>query len=193
LSIARERAKTTSCAGNQGQVAKILLDAMSRTKDKLTSGASGDDLWTNALYKRNILNDLAFVRCTAFEYTNNDVANATARSQAYGVVVADSGKLNFASKKSRTASGNLEISPNKLLLGGCAADKWGDDAKAVAALSFSDSSKLTAIHRGEVNVFFLDGSVMSMDKEVLAANSVYYPKADNSEAVKLAEANILSE
>jgi prepilin-type N-terminal cleavage/methylation domain-containing protein/prepilin-type processing-associated H-X9-DG protein len=196
LSIARERAKTTSCAGNQGQVAKILLDAMSRTKDQLASAESDEGskkLWTTALYDRKILNDLDFVRCTAFEYTNNDVANATARSQAYGVVVADSGKLNFASKKSRTASGNLEISPNKLLLGGCVADKWGDDAKAVAALSFSDSSKLTAIHRGEVNVFFLDGSVMSMDKEVLAANSVYYPKADNSEAVKLAAANILSE
>ena len=197
LSIARERAKTTSCAGNQGQVAKILIDAMSRTKDKLTSGASGDDLWTNALYKRNILNDLAFVRCPAFEYTiGNDVTNAAHRAQAYGVVVATDGKLNFASKKNRTFEDDSdkkhEISPNKLLLGGCAADKWGDDAKATAALDFS-TNKLTAIHRGEVNVFFLDGSVMSMDKDVLAANRVYYPKADNSEAVKLEAANIWSE
>ncbi|MBQ4328103.1 MAG: prepilin-type N-terminal cleavage/methylation domain-containing protein [Lentisphaeria bacterium] len=199
LSIARERAKTTSCAGNQGQVAKILIDAMSRTKDQLASAASDESttkkLWTTALYDRKILNDLDFVRCPAFEYTiGNDVTNAAHRAQAYGVVVATDGKLNFASKKSRTTSGTnkQEISPNKLLLGGCAADKWGDDAKATAALDFS-TNKLTAIHRGEVNVFFLDGSVMSMDKDVLAANSVYYPKADNSEAVKLEAANILSE
>ena len=197
LSIARERAKATSCAGNQGQVAKILIDAMSRTKDKLTSGASGDDLWTTALYKRNILNDLAFARCPAFEYTSTDVTNATARTQAYGVVIATDGKLNFASKKNRTTSGTnkQEISPNKLLLGGCAADKWGDDAKATAALVFSgdDKTYLTAIHRGEVNLFFLDGSVMNMEKEAVDTNSIYYPKADNSEAVKLVDSNILGE
>ena len=200
LSIARERAKTTSCAGNQGQVAKILLDAMSRTKDQLASAESDEGskkLWTTALYDRKILNNLDFARCTAFEYTiGNDVTNADHRKQAYGVVIATDGKLNFASKKNRTfeddSNKKHEISPNKLLLGGCAADDWGDNAKATAALDFS-TGKLTAIHRGEVNVFFLDGSVMSMDKEVLAANSVYYPKADNSEAVKLAEANILSE
>lgn len=205
LSIARERAKTTSCAGNQGQVAKILIDAMSRTKDQLASavedsgtGSAAKKIWTTALYDRKILNDLDFVRCPAFEYTiGNDVTNAAHRAQAYGVVIATDGKLNFASKKIRTTSGTnkQEISPNKLLLGGCAADKWGDDAKATAALVFSgdDKTYLTAIHRGEVNVFFLDGSVMSMDKDVLAANSVYYPKADNSEAVKLEAANILSE
>ena len=197
LSIARERAKTTSCAGNQGQVAKILIDAMSRTKDQLASAASDESttkkLWTTALYDRKILNDLAFVRCPAFEYTiGNDVTEAAHRAQAYGVVIATDGKLNFASKKSRTTSAKQEISPNKLLLGGCAADKWGDDAKATAALDFS-TNKLTAIHRGEVNVFFLDGSVMNMEKEAVGTNSIYYPKADNSEAVKLEDSAVLGD
>ena len=201
LSIARERAKATSCAGNQGQVAKILLDAMSRTKDQLATAAadSGDyKIWTTALYDRNILNSLDFARCPAFEYTNNDISNATARTFAYGVVIADSdttqkGKLNFASKKNRTTSGTnkQEISPNKLLLGGCAANKWGDDAVPGAVLDFS-TNNLTAIHRGEVNVFFLDGSVLNMDKDVLDASSVYYPKSDNSEALKLTAAKVLS-
>ena len=193
LSIARERAKATSCAGNQGQVSKILIDAMSRTKDQLTSAAEDNTntkLWTTALYDRKVLNSLEFARCPAFEYTNNDVTDANARKEAYGVVIATNGKLNFASKKNRTV-GSQEISPNKLLLGGCAADKWGDDAKATAALDF-DSNKLTAIHRGEVNMFFLDGSVAGMDGEVLATNNIYYPKADNSEAVKITSSLVLS-
>lgn len=199
LSIARERAKATSCAGNQGQVAKILIDAMSRTKDQLASAASDESntkkLWTTALYDRKILNSLDFARCPAFEYASTDVTNATARTQAYGVVIATDGKLNFASKKSRTTSAKQEISPNKLLLGGCAADKWGDDAKATAALVFSgeDKTYLTAIHRGEVNVFFLDGSVMNMEKEAVDTNSIYYPKADNSEAVKLEDSAVLGD
>ena len=92
---------------------------------------------------------------------------------------ADDGKLNFASKKSRTTSDSQEISPNKLLLGGCAADKLGEGAKATAALDFS-TSKLTPIHGGAVNVFFLDGSVLSLDDDVLAASKIYYPgKADS--------------
>ena len=200
LSIARERAKATSCAGNQGQVAKILIDAMSRTKDQLASAASDESntkkLWTTALYDRKILNSLDFARCPAFEYASTDITNATARTQAYGVVIATDGKLNFASKKNRTFKDDSdkkhEISPNKLLLGGCAADKWGDDAKATAALDFS-TNKLTAIHRGEVNVFFLDGSVMNMEKEVVGTNSIYYPKADNSEAVKLEDSAVLGD
>ena len=196
LSIARERAKATSCAGNQGQVSKILIDAMSRTKDQLTSAAKDDTntkLWTTALYDRKVLNSLEFARCPAFEYTNNDVTDANARKEAYGVVIATNGKLNFASKKNRTV-GSQEISPNKLLLGGCAADKWGDDAKATAALVFSgdDKTYLTAIHRGEVNMFFLDGSVAGMDGEVLATNNIYYPKADNNEAVKITSSLVLS-
>ena len=201
LSIARERAKATSCAGNQGQVSKILIDAMSRTKDQLASASedSGNyKLWTTALYERKLLNSLEFARCPAFEYTSNDVTEANARKEAYGVVIANSdttqkGKLNFASKKNRTVGGQ-EISPNKLLLGGCAADKWGDDAKATAALVFSgdDKTYLTAIHRGEVNMFFLDGSVAGMDGEVLATNNIYYPKADNSEAVKITSSLVLS-
>lgn len=198
LSIARERAKSANCAANQGQVSKILLDAMSRTKDKLTSGTSDDDLWTNALYKRKILNSIDYARCTAFEYTNNDI-NVTddddrkkVLKEAYGVVVADDGKLNFASKKSRTTSDKQEISPNKLLLGGCAADKWGEGAKATAALDFS-TNKLTAIHRGAVNVFFLDGSVLSLDDDLLVTSKIYYPKADNSEALPITSAMILSE
>lgn len=198
LSIARERAKATSCAGNQGQVSKILIDAMSRTKDQLASASedSGNyKLWTTALYERKLLNSLEFARCPAFEYTSNDVTEANARKEAYGVVIANSdttqkGKLNFASKKNRTVGGQ-EISPNKLLLGGCAADKWGDDAKATAALDFS-TNKLTAIHRGEVNMFFLDGSVAGMDGEVLATNNIYYPQADNSTAVKISSSLVLS-
>lgn len=191
LSIARERSKATSCAGNQGQVGKILLDAMSRTKDQLTSGTSDAELWTSALYNRKILNSLDYARCPSFEYTKTDVTDANARKEAYGVVTATDGKLNFASKKNRTTSGKQEISPNKMLLGGCAADKWGDDAKAVAALDFSNA-KLTAIHRGDVNVFFLDGSVMTAEKDVLVSSSIYYPKADNSEAVELGNSNILN-
>ena len=202
LSIARERAKATSCAGNQGQVAKILIDAMSRTKDQLASaaedsgtGSAAKKIWTTALYDRNILNSLDFARCPAFEYASTDITNATARTQAYGVVIATDGKLNFASKKSRTTSAKQEISPNKLLLGGCAADKWDDDAKATAALVLSgdDKTYLTAIHRGEVNLFFLDGSVMNMEKEAVGTNSIYYPKADNSEAVKLTFSAVLPE
>ena len=199
LSIARERAKTANCAANQGQVSKILLDAMSRTKDHLASaaedsgsGASAKKIWTTALYDRKILNSIDYARCTAFEYTNNDVTDAAARKEAYGVVIATDGKLNFASKKSRTTSDKQEISPNKLLLGGCAADKWGEGAKATAALDFS-TNKLTAIHRGAVNVFFLDGSVLSLDDDVLVTSKIYYPKADNSEALPITGAMILSE
>ena len=169
---------------------------MSRTKDQLTSAAKDDTntkLWTTALYDRKVLNSLEFARCPAFEYTNNDVTDANARKEAYGVVIATGGKLNFASKKNRTV-GSQEISPNKLLLGGCAADKWGDDAKATAALVFSgdDKTYLTAIHRGEVNMFFLDGSVAGMDGEVLATNNIYYPKSDNNEAVKITSSLVLS-
>ena len=101
------------------------------------------------------------------------------------------GKLNFASKKNRIFSGQ-EISPNKMLLGGCAANKWGEDATATAALDLS-TNKLIAIHRDEVNVFFLDGSVMSIDKDAFTTNSIYYPKADNSTAVQVTNSMVFKE
>ena len=58
--------------------------------------------------------------------------------------------------------------------------------------SGDDKTYLTAIHRGEVNMFFLDGSVAGMDGEVLATTNIDYPKADNSEAVKITSSLVLS-
>lgn len=200
LSIAREKAKKTSCAGNQGQVSKLLMDGMTRAKDYLCSATADNGnrkLWTTSLYDRNILTSLEVARCPAFEYTSKDETSADARKEAYGVVVAQDtqdGKLNFVSTKTRTFE-KRQISANKLMIGGCSANKWGDDAKAQAALILEGENKtyLTAIHRGEVNIFFLDGSVISSDKDSFTTNSIFYPKADNSAAAKVTAAMLVSE
>ena len=180
---ARGKSRAAECISNQGQTIKMLIAGMEKNDSKLISGASGDDLWTTALHKKGILRDLPAVRCPEIAYDSEDITNENNRKEAFGVAVATDGKFNFKSNKI-SKSGGVKISPASMMLGGCATDS---NKKAAAALDFSNS-KLEALHQDAVNVFFLDGSVSSVDADDFDSKSYFRPKADGSGSEKVSGA-----
>ncbi len=180
---ARNRARSTDCAARQGQIGKIFAAALDKRDHKLISGTSGNKLWSKALLDAGLLPSLEVARCTAMEYTGDDEY-----SEAFGVVVAGNTDNTFdfkSNKLFRTVAPvgvpRVEVPRSSLLMGGCTTD---DDGKPQAALDFSDN-KLALVHSGEVNVFFIDGSVQTLTADDFKAGSFYYPSV--SAAVELSK------
>jgi len=176
LIYARNRAKLADCASNQGQIGKLFISALDKNNNKIVSGTSGNKLWSKALLDAGLLPSLEVARCTAMEYTGDDKY-----SEACGVVVAGNADntFDFKSNKLFRTDARVEVPRASLLMGGCTTD---DDSKPQATLDFSDN-KLALVHSGEVNIFFIDGSVQTQTADGFKAGSFYYPATGNAAAV----------
>lgn len=176
LIYARNRAKLADCASNQGQIGKLFISALDKNNNKIVSGTSGNKLWSKALLDAGLLPSLEVARCTAMEYTGDDEY-----SEAFGVVVAGNADntFDFKSNKLFRTDARVEVPRASLLMGGCTTD---DDGKPQATLDFSDN-KLALVHSGEVNIFFIDGSVQTLTADGFKAGSFYYPATGNAAAV----------
>ncbi|MBO5900099.1 MAG: type II secretion system protein [Lentisphaeria bacterium] len=211
VGMARAAGRRTECVNNQSQLAKLLIQTMTtndqylvtgntykakKNDDGTTSGAD-DYAWTAYLYSKGKIQDLKGYRCpsltTDVSPALGSAPSAEQLQAALGVVVASkksSGKklngFDFRGTKLLKDKDKNLIAPSQLIIGGCTADKT--NIKPAAALSFTDDAKLVSIHSDEVNVFFLDGHVESVTEEKIADNK-YVPKADGTEAVKIADAD----
>lgn len=208
LQYARQRARSSACTSNQGQVMKIVSIAMSNNDNILQSGntaaassadAANDDSWITRMAKKNMVQSLEAFRCPSFDYeTRSDSSSgsftANQLEEVYGLVytTVNDGKMDFrGSKIRRVTSGTskFEVSANAMIMGGCT--RKGSDPLKPQALLFgnttTDDGKLAAIHAKRANAFFLDGHSDSLDKANITDN-YYFPKqtsATAAEAVKV--------
>ena len=213
LAGARASARKTQCLSNQGQTMKTITAAMNANDQRLYSGNSFSDAskysWTRYLFSKNKILDLTAYRCPSIVTTESaaldladDATNASALNsrlqRAYGVAIAaTSGSFDFRGTKLLKTSANIQISANKLVLGGCAAlstDATAGNAYAVWDATQNSGSasvgRLADLHNGYTNAFFLDGHADSFDKEKI--KECYYPKKDESGADKIADEHMFN-
>lgn len=165
--------------------------------------------WTRYLYgeggdtsgsmkgKNSYISDMAVLRCPAFKYAENQALGALgdskreeALAEAYGMFYrgsAESGAafagFNFAGDDYLKYN-SYKISPNQLVLGGCATSDTKSPYNKASALLYDGSTRkgrLAKVHSDKCNVFFLDGHAEGLSLEELKKK--YYPK--NDEAAQL--------
>ena len=210
VTLARSSARTTECQNNQKETAKILQMSMSDNRDFLVSGddfsdSAGDDAaWTRYLYggdlsssikgRKNYIADMAVLRCPSFKYDENKVLGASDNrakelAEAYGMVYDDStpsgGKFagfDFRGTKFVKFNTEYSVSPNQLLLGGCATKSAPYDTAGALLYKGSWENKLVKAHGDKCNVFFLDGHVENLNLAELEQK--YLPDSGTGKSVK---------
>lgn len=198
LNRARISARTAECLSNQRQVSQFIKQSMndndqhfmSYRKDKTESTAMEEQQWGSYLKNKNYIQDVAVMRCPAFEYTaNGDLDNRL--TQIYGAAFT-SAKEGFDFRgTTHLLDGSTQIAPNALALGGCCGTggKGGDDLLASPLMQFGSSPSSSAagnptkVHGDFVNLFFLDGHCESLNKE--GTEGRYYPT--DSDAAKISK------
>ena len=196
LNRARISARTAECLSNQRQVSQFIKQSMndndqhfmSYRKDKTESTAMEEQQWGSYLKNKNYIQDVAVMRCPAFEYTaNGDLDNRL--TQIYGAAFT-SAKEGFDFRgTTHLLDGSTQIAPNALALGGCCGTggTGGADLLASPLMQFGTSPSSTAagnptkIHGDFVNLFFLDGHCESLNKE--GTEGRYYPADDKAEKI----------
>ena len=209
LGSARASARKTQCLSNQGQTMKTITAAMNANDQKLRSGNSfekdnAQSAWTRYLFDKNKIQDLTAYRCPAIISVEKAALDTTTETdlqsrlpRAYGVALSTSGSFDFRGTKLLTTSANIQISANKLTLGGCSAQSSSDNAgNAYAVWDASQTSdtddvgRLADLHNGYTNAFFLDGHADSFDTAKIQEN--YYPKKDGSSAEKIGSTHMFN-
>lgn len=161
----------------------------------------GGDTTGKMAGKKNYIQSLTAFRCPVFKYdTNRDIAaisdtgsaryNALERvygmmfhtaaegsSQFYGFDLRGTGYLT-AVDNALLMPTTFQISPNSLVLGGCAAYDSKPYTRAEGLLCNNDSweGRFVKIHGDAANAFFLDGHAESLNKGKLLEK--YYPGRD---------------
>ena len=161
----------------------------------------GGDLSTSIQGKNSYISDMEVLRCPTFQYTgenralgalSSDADRETALSQAFGMVYrtpvtgATFAGFDFRGTtylRFGTGSSAYTISPNQLLLGGCAVNNAAPYKTANALLySGSWTSRLVKTHSDKCNVFFLDGHVEGLAEAEL--NTKYLPSSSSNAPVQ---------
>ena len=179
-------------------------DDFSATPDKKAA-------WTRYLYgeggdtsgsmkgKTAHISDMEVLRCPTFKYDSSKALGAMSASdrekelaEAFGMVYRTAAEtdakfagFDFRGTKFLKLS-SYQISPNQLMLGGCAAKNERPYNTAKALLySGSWDNKLVKVHGDKCNVFFLDGHVEGLAKAELEER--YLPSASANEPVKFSD------
>ena len=198
---ARVTARKTACLSNQGQTAKIILQALNDNNSFFVSGntyAAGDKTaaWTRYLFDQKRQLSLDAARCTALRTSapkelgsdSDGAAWQAALSEAYGMVHAtkvssDSNSkgyagFDFRGTKPLTDGGGHRWAASSLALGACAVVSSADPDTAKALLSFAGTSagRPVQIHGSECNFFYLDGHAESIVKDAIVKK--VYPTVD---------------
>ena len=207
VGLARASARATQCQHNQEQTMKLVAQAMNANKDCLVSGQSftdnaGDDAaWTRYLYggdlstslkgRTSYIADMTVARCPSFKYDDNNQAlgaltaakRAAALEAAFGMVYSTATVGKFKGFDFRGTKllkfPTYAISPNQLMLGGCAAVRSAKQDQAEALLW---TGTLIKCHGDQCNIFFLDGHTEGLAEDELKTK--YYPNADASEPLQ---------
>ena len=171
----------------------------------------GGDATGKMAGKKNYIQNLSAYRCPVFKYdhhkdigatddpspTAEDTDRAKSLKQVYGMMFhkAAEGSSSFYGFDLRgtqyltavdpasvaTPPATFQISPNSLVLGGCAVDDRKPYSKALALLGNNgtwNDGKFIRIHGDATNAFFLDGHAESLEKTKLFEK--YYPGRDGT-------------
>ena len=205
VGMARQAGRRTECVSNQGQLMKLLTITMQANDNYLVSGTGyGQNLdtnpaWTRHLNAINKLPNLKGYRCPGLPTKENpDVVSGGVNAQfqaALGVVAtstAEGGKtksgFDFRGTKRLTVtngSNSYVISPNQLVIGGCSG--WVDSGllkPKANLLSGGNCGNFYLVHGDELNMFFLDGHVESVDENT-AVQSKYVPDRSGTGATAI--------
>jgi len=178
--------------------------------DKFGDSAGSDSAWTRYLYggdlsssikgRKNYIADMAVLRCPGFKYSDNNqtlgalsaAKREDALKESFGIVYSDSADTaaKFAGFDFRgtkflkfgTGSSAYSVSPNQLLLGGCATKSAPYDTAGALLYKGSWDSKLVKAHSDKCNVFFLDGHVENLNLAELEQK--YLPDSGTGKSVK---------
>lgn len=190
LGGASASAEKTNCISNQKNTMTSLFTEMAATDNCLISGSSESSIWSNYLYTHKLLSDMKAYRCPSIAYQTEetDPSNGvTVLSNAYGVVAGNSlelsngtfDALDFRGTK-YTKNGNKVIDAAHIFIGGCfSAGTPSIDPGAYNALILNDA------HRGEANIFCLDGHSESVNLQETDPLSVYMPILGGAQQIKL--------
>jgi len=216
IGLARAGASGAKCRSNQSETMKVIKIAMSANKDFLVSGNDFSDspgkeaAWTRFLYggdlstsikgKTPYITEMAMLRCPSFKYDKDEALGALGDTdrkkelaEAYGVVYRASAEtgakfagFDFRGTKFLKMS-DYQISPNQLVLGGCASQNTPyDQAQALLYTGSAWEGKFVNVHSDKCNVFFLDGHSEELAKDELEKK--YLPSATGNEPVKFPSA-----
>ena len=212
LGSASAAADKTQCINNQRQTASALIDAMGANGGFLVSGAnaatnfSSSMSWSSYLYYTGRLSDTQAFRCSSIPYSVAETdpgVNSAALDNCFGVIGASNSyklkgggscncidfrgtaykmsteTLNSSGAKGTTAK--REVSAAQIFLGGCYNAGKPQISNASGNITLQDA------HRGETNVFCLDGHAASV--KFTAENYVnppcYMPKKGNALLLKI--------
>ena len=203
VNSARVTARKTACLSNQGQIMKLITQAMNDNNQFLASGNSyakdsKTAAWSRYLFDQKRMLSLEAARCTALRSSamkelgdgTDNAAWQTALSEVYGMVYGtaaskdsnskDYAGFDFRGTKALTDSGSHRWAPSSLALGACAVVSSTDPDTAKALISFADANagRPANIHGGECNFFFLDGHGDSLVKDA-TTKKVYPTVADD--------------
>ena len=192
VNSARVTARKTACLSNQGQIMKIITQAMNDNNQFFASGntyVAGDKTaaWSRYLFDQKRLMSLEAARCTALRTSSlkelGDGTDGTdwqnALKEVYGMVHAtavskdsnskDYAGFDFRGTKALTDSGSHRWAPSSLALGACAvkSDTDADTANALISFAGTSAGRPGNVHGGECNFFFLDGHGESLVKEAI--------------------------
>lgn len=151
--------------------------------------------------KKNYIQNLTAYRCPVLKYdTDRDIGaiddagteRSKALERAYGVMFHTAAEGNsqfygfdlrgtqYLTALDAATSTTFRISPNSLVLGGCAVENSAPYTKAEAKLCNNGNweGRFIKIHGDAVNAFFLDGHAESLPKGKLLEK--YYPGRDTA-------------
>lgn len=191
LQRARVTAKTTACLSNQRQVVAAMKQSINDADGFFKSfeaGTTARPFWSSYLGNvdtnvgKKYLGDYKIMRCPAMVL--NDVTPTTMPKQVYGAAhTADTKNtdgLDFRGTKYLLTGDTtpVSISPSALALGYC--NMNGKEAEALIG-----TGNPVLIHGNQINLFFWDGHVETMN-ETQAKQNVYLPSTTKTESAKFA-------
>ena len=185
INSSRTTSRAAACLSNQRQVVMAIQQSITANNNHFYSptykGTDSDEdksgvtevRWSARLRNRKYLQDYSVMRCSEVMPPPIKKDEEAAKGDAYtfGAVHADLGSsglkdakgFDFRGTKLLRDSDKKDISPARLMLGGCS---WNSSTKTGGALldistskSYEDSpyGKLYLAHRAAVNMFFYDG------------------------------------
>ncbi len=197
LGGASASAEKTNCISNQKNTMATLINEMAATDNCLVSGSTGTSIWSKYLYDHSLLSDMKAYRCPSIAYQTDETdpsgdTETTVLNNGYGVVASQStGKLQGSdatlffldfrgTKYTKSKSKNKVIDAAHIFIGGC----FTPGSPSIDPTAYN-SLQLTDAHRGEANIFCLDGHSETLDLTKTDALPVYMPINGGSQPIKL--------
>ncbi|GEM_PF-6286530 len=195
VSSSQASAAKVDCISNQKNTMTALTEEMAATDQRLISIAQKGDksTWSKYLYDNSKLSDTKAFKCSSITYLTdetNPAEDAEALNNVFGVISSSETftyandtytGLNFKGTKYTKCDGKI-IAPSQLFIGCCF-------TAGTPYLTATTSPSLPDAHRGDVNIFCLDGSATSITLPASGKKQLnyYMPKLGGAQQITLSK------